>query len=159
MLRVDALAMLQADRYWGDFCRALGAPEMAEDERYADLLSRAQHRTEVVARFDELFATRPRDEWVRTLRESPGDFIFTIVNTVAELPEDPQMLANDYVVEFEHPNHGTTKMLGLPVRLSETPGGVRLPAPEFGQHTEEVLLDVLDYDWERIGKLRESGAI
>jgi crotonobetainyl-CoA:carnitine CoA-transferase CaiB-like acyl-CoA transferase len=50
-------------------------------------------------------------------------------------------------------------MLGLPVRLSETPGGIRAPAPEFGQHTEEVLMDVLGWDWDRISELREKEVI
>jgi crotonobetainyl-CoA:carnitine CoA-transferase CaiB-like acyl-CoA transferase len=67
--------------------------------------------------------------------------------------------ANDYVVDFEHPRHGKTRVLGVPVRLGETPGSVRAPAPELGQHTEEILLDVLGYDWERITALRERGVI
>jgi crotonobetainyl-CoA:carnitine CoA-transferase CaiB-like acyl-CoA transferase len=81
------------------------------------------------------------------------------VNSVEEIPEDPQILANDYVVDFDHPQHGKTQVLGVPVQLSETPGSVRLAAPELGQHTEEVLLDVLGYDWDRIGELREQKVI
>jgi len=69
------------------------------------------------------------------------------------------MQANDYIVDFDHPQFGPTKMLGLPVRLSETPGAIRLPAPELGQHTEEVLLEVLGYDWDRITTLRQKQAI
>jgi crotonobetainyl-CoA:carnitine CoA-transferase CaiB-like acyl-CoA transferase len=93
------------------------------------------------------------------LSASEGDFIFTIVNSVDRLPEDPQVLANDYVVDFEHPQHGQTRVLGIPVQLSETPGSIRLPAPELGQHTEEVLLDVLGYDWDRIAELRDRKVI
>ena len=74
-------------------------------------------------------------------------------------PEDPQVVANDYVVEFEHPQFGPTKMMGLPVALSETPGRLRAPAPELGQHTEEILLDVLGYDWDRISALRDRQVI
>ena len=69
------------------------------------------------------------------------------------------MLANGYVTDFEHPQFGPTKMVGMPVRLSETPGSVRTPAPELGQNTEEVLLDVLGYDWDRISQLREKEVI
>jgi crotonobetainyl-CoA:carnitine CoA-transferase CaiB-like acyl-CoA transferase len=153
-----ALSMLQPDRYWADFCDALGRPELAEDERFGDLRARAQNGEACVAILDEIFATRPRDEWLRILREHRGDFIFTVVNAVADLPTDPQVLANDYVVDFEHPAHGKTPMLGVPVRLSETPGGIRAPAPEFGQHTEEILLE-LGYDWDAIGELREKDVI
>ncbi len=154
-----ALAMLQADRYWPDFCRAIGRPDLAEDERYATIASRAANRAEVLAALDAAFASRTRDQWLETLRREPGDFVFTVVNSIDDLPDDPQVRANDYVVDFEHPQHGTVQMLGLPVRLSATPGSVRAPAPEFGQHTEEVLLDMLGYDWDRIAELREKQVI
>ncbi len=153
-----ALAMLQPDRYWSDFCDAVGRPELVEDERFATLGPRAQNAAACIAILDEVFASKPRDEWLRILREHPGDFIFTVVNSLADLPADPQVQANDYIVDFDHPSHGGVKMLGVPVRLSETPGSIRAPAPEFGQHTEEVLLD-LGYDWERISELREKKVI
>jgi len=154
-----ALAMLQPDRYWADFCRVIERPELASDERFADMAARTRHRAECVAILDEAFATRPRAEWLERLRDDPGDFIYTIVNTVDDLPEDPQVLANDYVVEMEHPQHGPTQMVGVPVGLSETPGAVRRAAPELGQDTELVLMDVLGWDWERIEALREKEAI
>ena len=154
-----ALAMLQADRYWSDFTKTLGRPELATDERFKDLQSRQVNAAPVIEILDEAFATKTRDEWIAILRAAPGDFIFTIVNDVNDLPDDPQMQANDYVTEFDHPTYGPTKMLGMPVRLSETPGSVRLAAPELGQHTEEILLDVLGYDWERIAELRKLDVI
>jgi crotonobetainyl-CoA:carnitine CoA-transferase CaiB-like acyl-CoA transferase len=153
------LGMLQADRYWADFCRAMDRPELVEDERFADMLTRAKNAEACVAALDETFATRPRDEWIEIFARSPGDFILTVVNSVAELPDDPQVQANDYVIDFDHPNHGPIKVQGMPVALSETPGQVRTPAPEFGQHTEEILLDLLGYDWERISELREKEVI
>jgi crotonobetainyl-CoA:carnitine CoA-transferase CaiB-like acyl-CoA transferase len=154
-----ALAMLQSDRYWADFARALGRPELADDERFRNLLARARNAEACVAILDEVFATRDRDAWLAHLRQSPGDFIFTIVNSVDDLPADPQVRANGYVVDFDHPQFGPTPMVGIPVRLSETPGGVRMPAPELGQHTEEILQDVLGLDWERIAELRELEVI
>ena len=153
-----SLGMLQPDRYWADFCRALGRPEMSSDERFADIRSRSQNAEAAVALLDEAFATKPRDEWLKILRESEGDFIFTLVNSVNDLPDDPQVQANDYVIDFEHPQHGTIQMLGMPVGLSETPGRVRMPAPEFGQHSEEILLD-LGYDWDAIADLRKREII
>jgi crotonobetainyl-CoA:carnitine CoA-transferase CaiB-like acyl-CoA transferase len=153
-----ALAMLQPDRYWADFCDAIGRSDMAQDERFSSLIARAQNAAACIEVLDEVFASRPRDEWLQILGEHAGDFIFTRVNSLADLPQDPQVQANDYVVDFDHPSHGTVKMLGIPVRLSETPGSIRAPAPEFGQHTEEVLLD-LGYDWDRISDLREKQVI
>jgi crotonobetainyl-CoA:carnitine CoA-transferase CaiB-like acyl-CoA transferase len=154
-----ALAMLQADRYWPDVARVIGRPELATDPRFADAGARAKHSAECVAILDQAFASRPRDEWLRILREDAGDYIFTLVNAVDDLPEDEQVRANDYVVEFDHPAHGPTPMLGLPVRLGATPGSVRAPAPELGQHNEEILFDLLGYGWDRIARLREEKVI
>jgi crotonobetainyl-CoA:carnitine CoA-transferase CaiB-like acyl-CoA transferase len=154
-----ALAMLQADRYWPAFADAIGRPELAADPRFESAGARAKHAAECVAILDAAFASQPRAEWLRRLREHGGDFIFTLVNSVDDLPADPQVRQNDYVVGFDHPAHGPMQMIGVPVRLSATPGAVRAPAPELGQHTEEVLLEVIGLDWERIGRLREQGVI
>ncbi len=152
------LGMLQPDRYWEDFTRALGRPDLANDERFIDLRSRARNAAACVAILDEIFASKSLAEWTEILR-SGGDFIFTRVNSVADLPEDPQVLANDYVVDFEHERHGKIQMMGMPVGLSETPGQVRMPAPEFGEHTEAVLTELLGYTWDEIGGLRERKVI
>jgi crotonobetainyl-CoA:carnitine CoA-transferase CaiB-like acyl-CoA transferase len=151
--------MLQPDRYWADFARAIGRPELTTDERFANLNARAENSAECVAILDAAFASKPRAEWVRILNEDPGDYIFTIVNSVDDLPDDPQVQANDYIVTIDHPQCGATKMVGVPVQLSETPGSVRTPAPELGQHTEEILMDVLGFDWDRISALREKQVI
>ena len=154
-----AVAMLQSDRYWASFARALGRPQLADDERFRSLLARAQNAEACVAILDEMFASRDRDAWIAHLRQSPGDFIFTIVNSVDDLPTDPQVRTNGYVVDFDHPQFGPTAMVGIPVRLSQTPGAIRLPAPELGQHTEEILQDVLGLDWDRISELRKREVI
>ena len=150
--------MLQSDRYWPDFTKALDRPELATDERYADLGSRAANAEACVAELDAIFATRPRADWMQILHDG-GDFIFTVVNTLDELEDDPQMQANNYVVEIPHPQFGTMKYLGCPVGLSETPGEVREPAPEHGQHTELLLTEELGYSWDDIATMREQGVI
>ncbi len=154
-----ALAMLQPDRYWPDVTRLIGRPGLASDPRYATMEARSQIAPECVALLDAAFASKPRDEWIQLLRDDKSDLIYTIVNTVDDLPTDPQILANDYVVDFDHPQHGSTSVVGIPVGLSETPGSVRTAAPELGQHTEEVLLDVLGWDWDRISELRDKEVI
>jgi len=152
------LGMLQPDRYWADFLRVLGRPELGTDERFATLRVRAANAGAAVEILDQIFATKPRAEWIRLLRAG-GDFIFTIVNSVDELPDDPQVRANDYVTDLEHPQFGTTQVVGVPVRLRATPGKVRSTAPEFGQHTEEILLELLGYSWEQIAGLKEREVI
>jgi len=153
-----ALSMLQPDRYWEPFCAVLEIPEAAADPRFKTMLDRMMNAGECIALLDEVFARRPRAEWLRRLA-SGGDFIYSIINSVDDLPDDPQMQANGYVTAFEHPAFGPTQVVGLPVRLSETPGSIRLPAPEFGQHTEEILTEVLGCSWEEIGRLRDDEVI
>ncbi|MCH2169691.1 CoA transferase [Myxococcota bacterium] len=153
-----ALGMNQADRYWSDFCKAIGCPEIENDPRFENMGVRAQNSEACVAIIDEAIATKTRDEWMEILKHG-GDFIYTIVNTVNDLPDDPQVRINGYVEDFEHPSHGTIQVPGIPIRLSETPGSIRTPAPEFGQHTETVLMDVLGYDWDHISTLREQEVI
>ena len=152
------LGMLQPDRYWADFCRAVGRPDLVEDPRFINLRVRAANAGAAVAILDEAFAGKPRDEWIPILRAG-GDFIFTVVNSIDDLPNDPQVRANDYVIDFQHPQFGTTQVVGIPVRLRETPGSVRLPAPEFGQHTEEILMGLLEYTWEQVAALKEQQVI
>jgi len=153
-----ALSMLQPDRYWERFCAVLEIPEAAADARFKTMLDRMANAGECIALLDEVFARRPRAEWLRRLAEG-GDFIYSIINSVDDLPDDPQMQANGYVTTFEHPAFGPTRVVGIPVRLSDTPGSIRLPAPEFGQHTEEILTEVLGCSWEEIGRLRDDEVI
>jgi crotonobetainyl-CoA:carnitine CoA-transferase CaiB-like acyl-CoA transferase len=154
-----ALAYIQPDRNWPDLCRALGIEQLRDDPRFSDQNARGENCAELIQILDKIFAQRPRDEWMKILRETSKDLIFTPLNTITDVTQDPQALANEYIIEFDHPVFGTTKMLGIPIRLSETPGSIRREAPEFGQHTEEVLIDILGMNWEEIGRLKDEEVI
>jgi crotonobetainyl-CoA:carnitine CoA-transferase CaiB-like acyl-CoA transferase len=153
-----AFAMAQADRWWGSFCKVLGREDLATDERFATMGARGSHAAECIALLDEIFAAQPSSEWARRLDEG-GDFIFTLVNRVSDLPNDPQIRANGLIAAVEHPSLGKLEMLNLPIGLSETPASIRATAPEFGQHTEQVLVDELGYSWEEVAALREKGVL
>jgi crotonobetainyl-CoA:carnitine CoA-transferase CaiB-like acyl-CoA transferase len=153
-----ALAMLQPDRYWKDFCITMGLPELIEDERCKDIRSRGKNAQAIIAIFDRKFAEKPRDEWMKILKAG-GDFIYTVVNSVSDLPNDPQVKANEYIVDHEIPGLGKTQVLGMPVKLSETPGEPRGHAPELGEHTELLLTELLDYSWDDVARLREANVI
>jgi crotonobetainyl-CoA:carnitine CoA-transferase CaiB-like acyl-CoA transferase len=152
------LAMPQADRYWSDFCRALGIQELEKDPRFINMKIRGKNCKELIAILDNIFASKPRDEWMRILKAG-GDFIYTIVNNINDLPDDPQMIANDYVVDYDHPSWGAVKVVGHPVILSKTPADSKAPAPEFGEHTEQILIDLLGYSWEQVARLKETEVI
>jgi crotonobetainyl-CoA:carnitine CoA-transferase CaiB-like acyl-CoA transferase len=153
-----AFAMAQSDRWWTDFARAIGREDLAGDERFGTILDRGIHAEALVAALDETFATRSSGEWFERL-DAGGDFIFTIVNKVSDLPDDPQMRANDLFARIDHSEHGELEMLNLPIGLSRSPARIRHQAPEFGQHTEQILVDELGYDWEAVGMLREKEVI
>ncbi len=152
------LAMPQQDRYWSDFCKVLGIEHVLDDPRFATMGDRADNAKDLIPILDAAFTSRPRDDWMKALKEG-GDFIYTVVNTIADLPTDEQMLANEYIVDYEHPRIGKTQLVGVPVRLSKTPGNPKGAAPEFGEHTERILTELLDYSWEDVAKLREEEVI
>ena len=152
------LAHMQSDRYWAGLCEALGREELKKDPRFENMDKRAENCQELISIFDKVFATKAYEEWDRILQEK-GDFIYTKVQHVSDLSSDPQVLENEYIVDFNHPALGEIKMVGSPIRFSKTPGTIRYPAPEFGEHTEEVLSEIGGYTWEEIGQLREEEVI
>ena len=151
------LANFQADRYWPSFAAALGIDALIDDPRFADTLARGENRHELIPMLDGIFAERTYDEWAEVL-ESSGDFIFSPVQNLTELPDDPQVVANDYITEVDHPDLGRVKLANHPVNYSETPHSIRSVAPELGQHTEEVILE-LGYTWEDIASFQDKGVI
>jgi crotonobetainyl-CoA:carnitine CoA-transferase CaiB-like acyl-CoA transferase len=150
------LAHLQPDRYWPNVCRALGMPELENDPRFHSIEARGENAKELIAIMDKKFATKTREEWFEIF-ERQG-LIHTPVQTPTEVVDDPQAIANDYVTSFEHPVLGKTKMVGFPWDFSQTPASIRREAPELGQHTEEILLE-MGYSWDDISKLKNEGAI
>jgi len=153
-----SLAMLQPDRYWNDFCATIGRKDLLDDPRFADVKSRGKNASPLIEILDDVFAARPRDEWMRILKAG-GDFIYTVVNSVSDLPDDPQVRANNYVVDYEHPALGNMTLLGMPIKLSATPGDPRGHAPELGEHTEVLLTEMLGYSWDDVARLREANVI
>ncbi len=111
---------------------------------------------QVVAMFKDIFATKTRDEWLELLRA--GDVPCAPAQSVEEYLNDPQVLANDMVVTVEEPHLGKVREMGVPIKLSLTPGQVKGPSPLLGQHTEEVLAD-LGYSVQAIARLKDEGVI
>jgi crotonobetainyl-CoA:carnitine CoA-transferase CaiB-like acyl-CoA transferase len=149
------LLLLQADRHWPDLLRALGSTELANDERFKDIPSRMANNGALVAELDKIFTTRTLAEWGPIFdRENVW---YAPVNTIAEVAEDPVAKAAGAFVELEGPQ-GPERQVATPAEFYGTPVEQRNWAPELGQNTEEVLLE-LGYDWEKIGGFKDVGAI
>ncbi|GLR66633.1 hypothetical protein GCM10010909_13130 [Acidocella aquatica] len=138
---------------------ALGnPPELAADPRFGDHWARCAHARECTAILDPVFASKPRDYWLSRF-VAKGDLPVCAINTTEEAANDPQAIINGYVTELDHPSHGKIKLPGFPVALSATPARIHRQAPEFGEHTEDVLINLLGMDWHGITGLRERQVI
>jgi formyl-CoA transferase/CoA:oxalate CoA-transferase len=151
-----ALAML-LNRGWSEMCAVIGRPELEQDERFARYRDRvATNASELVAIFDEAFATQPAAHWVRELN-ARGVFC-ALVQDYEDLARDPQVLANGYIADVPRGGADPVRMVTTPVGLSKTPTRIRSLAPELGQHTDEVLLEN-GYSPEEIEALRTAGIV
>jgi len=140
------------DKFWANLSRALGKPEWAHQVPK----EREPRTKEIKEEMTRIFLTKTRQEWLDILMKQ--DSCVTAVHSLEETFSDPQVLHRKMLVEVHHPKAGKIKQIGVPIKFSETPGAVRTPAPEMGEHTEEILKG-LGYDQAKIDHLRKEGVI
>jgi len=128
------------DKLFEALCRALARPDLHEDRRFATRALRMDNRAVLIEAIETTTAGAPRAHWLGRLEQAgvPSGPI----NTYAEALADPHALARQMVVDLVHPGAGPIKALGIPVKLSDTPGAVDRPAPLLGQHTAEILTEL-----------------
>ncbi|HUT67122.1 MAG TPA: CoA transferase [Dehalococcoidales bacterium] len=151
------LACIQGDRYWSGVCRALDICELENDPRFRTHELRMENHDALIPILDKVFKSRTRDEWAERL--SKEDIIWTLVKTPADVAADPTPWANGYFREIDHPAGKKLKVIMPPWQFSKTPPTLRSTAPEFGQHTEEVLTEILGYSWDDVTAFKEKGVI
>lgn len=123
-------------RFFEALCDILGLPDLPQDVRFRTLPDRVRHNRDLVGLLQPRLRECPADHWLAAL-EAAGIPAGPVLH-FDEVFTDPQMLARDMVVETRHPLTGPFRTLGVPVKLSETPGAVARPAPRLGEHTAEV---------------------
>lgn len=149
------LNMLQSDRDWPGFCRHIERDDLVADERFADARKRFENNMACAKELDAVFASRTLAEWKEKLATCEG--VWAPMQTARELHEDPQAIANGYLHQLESAAGTKFTLVASPVQFDETPPTVTV-APELGQHTEEILLE-MGLSWEDIGRYKEAGAI
>jgi crotonobetainyl-CoA:carnitine CoA-transferase CaiB-like acyl-CoA transferase len=150
------LSLAPPDRYWTQFCQAIEMPELEKDPRFDSIESRMENQPEFFKLIESIFLEKSLAEWIEQLE--PFDLLWSPIQSPKEVLQDPQVLANDYIVPFDHPEFGEIDVIANPIKHSKTPATLRTPAPEFSQHTEEILLE-MGYTWEDIGELSAEGTI
>ncbi|MBI2217799.1 MAG: CoA transferase [Candidatus Rokubacteria bacterium] len=144
------------ERLFEAFCRAIERPDLVTDARYSTRGDRLANRKALIAEIEKATEAETRAHWLARLDRAgvPCGPIFTYPEALA----DPHTLARQMVVDLVHPVAGPIKALGVPVKLSETPGAIERPAPLVGEHTEEILRD-LGYSTEEQQRLRHAGVV
>lgn len=143
-------------RNWERLLDAMESPEIADDPRFATNVDRMAHLKELEEVLTPVFRKRTRDEWLTRL-EKAGVPAGPVMD-VCEMFDDPHAQARGMIPTVEHAKLGPVRTLGLPIKLSETPGEVATGAPLFGQHTEEVLKEY-GFGADEIAAFADEGSV
>ncbi|MGH7407733.1 MAG: CaiB/BaiF CoA transferase family protein, partial [Candidatus Methylomirabilales bacterium] len=145
------------DHLWRTFCQTLGEPAWAEDPEYATNAARTANRERLVPLLAARFAALPTAAWLARL-EAAG-LPCGPVNTVAQILADPAVRHLKMVQEVEHPTLGPVPLLGVPFTLGGSPPAIRRPPPRLGEHTDEIMEEVLGLPPEEVEALRREAVL
>jgi crotonobetainyl-CoA:carnitine CoA-transferase CaiB-like acyl-CoA transferase len=142
---------------WERACRAIGREDLTKDPRFDTEANRVANRAALIPILNETFGSRPAAEWLARLEEHgvPAGRI----KTVAEVCESPHLRARGMAVSLAHPKAGAITVMGVPIRLRDTPGAAVLPPPLLGEHTDEILSRLLRLSKSKIEALRAAGVV
>ncbi len=141
------------------FCQFAGKPEMVTDERFLTNEQRVRNRDEITPLLRQMTVMKTTDEWIEGL--APLGVPAAPVNTVPQTFEDPQIKHREMSISIDHAAsaNGKCRLIGNPIKLSETPVTYRRPPPMLGEHTDEVLEEILGLDEATRQRLKTDGVI
>lgn len=145
------------DKLWGKFCNLIGRPELINDVRFSNNAKRTENQKALKAVLAAVFSKKTVDEWQKEI--DGAGIPCGPINTVDRVINDPQIKHRDMIVETNHPVAGKIKMPGVPIKLFKTPGSVETAAPLLGQHSAEILAELLGLTEEEVVELKKLGAL
>jgi crotonobetainyl-CoA:carnitine CoA-transferase CaiB-like acyl-CoA transferase len=153
----DLALAIAGEKLWRKFCPVIGCPELLDDPRYINTVERSRHRDVLIPKLQEVFKTKTYEEWEALLLAN--DIPVGSINDIAQVVEHPQVQARRSLRDVNHPSVGKVRVVGSPVRLSKSPAKEPSPSPVLGQHTRDVLRDVLGLGDEEIARLEAAGVV
>lgn len=153
----DLALAIAGEKLWRKFCPTIGLPGLADDPLYRSTTDRMNNRDSLIPKLQAVFLTRSYEAWEEVLLAN--DIPVGAINNIAQVVEHPQVRAREAFVEMDHPTAGKVHGVASPVRLSRTPAEIRSPAPTHGQHTREVLREVLKLGDPEIESLAKKGVL
>jgi len=153
----DLALAIAGEKLWRKFCPVMGAPELLDDPRYGNTVLRSRHRDTLIPRLQEIFLTRTYAEWEALLLAN--DIPIGAINDIGQVVEHPQVKARESLLDVDHPAVGKVRVVRSPVRLSETPARRPTPSPVLGQHTHDVLREVLGLSDAEIARLEAADVV
>ncbi len=143
------------NNHWKTFCEKAGRQDLIDDDRFKNLSSRVENIDDTYAETGKILSTKTTQEWLDIFADTKVPVI--VVNSLDDLFTDPHLEAVGFWQEFDHPTEGKLKMPGFPAKFSETPATIRKHAPNFGEHSIEILAEA-GIDEETINEMIESKA-
>ena len=145
------------DEQWRRFCDVAGLADLGADPRFATNRARLDQYDDLRPRLADAFKAKSRHAWLDLLGQA--GIPCGAVRSIDQVLADPQLISREMIAALEHPAVGPLKVLGVPTKLSDTPGTVRTPPPTLGQHTDHVLSELLNLTVDDISQLKQAGAI
>ncbi len=145
------------ETFWQALCELLEDPELADDPRFDTNANRVKHKDVLVPHLEGIFRTRTVADWLERLRAAGVPA--APVNHFDRAFAEPPVAERKMIVEYDHPDVGTVRLPGNPIKVAGMPGTISNPAPRLGEHTDALLRDLLSLTPERIAELRQQGAI
>jgi crotonobetainyl-CoA:carnitine CoA-transferase CaiB-like acyl-CoA transferase len=153
----DLAIAVGSEKLWKVFCPAIGRPDLLTDERFVGNRLRVTNRTALIDIVQTALLTRSYEEWEQIFLKA--GIPVGAVNNIGQVVDHPQVAARESLITMDHPRSGKVLMANVPVRLSKTPGSVRTPAPALGEHTGEILQELLGLSGAEVARLAAAGIV